>query len=243
MPSWSGSALKKRGIPFVVAGNSNCRQSGFSGDGGSALAAAFNFPLGLAVDMEGNIFVVDSGNHRIRRIDRESGNIKTVAGSGAGFSGDGGPATAARLFRPSGVTLDSEGNLYITDTGNDRIRRVDAALGIITTVAGRSDFGFSGDLGPATEARLNLPGDVVLDSEGNLLFSDSGNHRIRRVDGATGIITTVAGSGGTGFSVDGLPAAESSFFFPAGVALDADGNLYVADTLNNRVRGLSGPIG
>ena len=228
------------GIIQTIGGNGF---RGFSGDGGSALAAAFNFPLGLAVDMEGNIFVVDSGNHRIRRIDRESGNIKTVAGSGAGFSGDGGPATAARLFRPSGVTLDSEGNLYITDTGNDRIRRVDAALGIITTVAGRSDFGFSGDLGPATEARLNLPGDVVLDSEGNLLFSDSGNHRIRRVDGATGIITTVAGSGGTGFSVDGLPAAESSFFFPAGVALDADGNLYVADTLNNRVRGLSGPIG
>ena len=141
------------------------------------------------------------------------------------------------------MALDCEGNLYIADTGNDRIRRVEAASGIITTVAGTSDFGFSGDHGPATEARLNLPGDVTLDSEGNLLFSDSGNHRIRRVDWPSGIITTVAGTGGTGFSVDGLPAGESSFFFPAGIAFDADGNLYVADTLNDRVRGISGPIG
>ena len=228
------------GMIRTIGGNG---AQGFSGDGGPALAAAFNFPLGLAVDLEGNIFVVDSGNHRIRRINRENGIITTVAGSGAGFSGDGGPATAALLFRPSGVALDCEGNLYIADTGNDRIRRVEAASGIITTVAGTSDFGFSGDHGPATEARLNLPGDVTLDSEGNLLFSDSGNHRIRRVDWPSGIITTVAGTGGTGFSVDGLPAGESSFFFPAGIAFDADGNLYVADTLNDRVRGISGPIG
>ena len=161
--------------------------------------------------------------------------ISTVAGSGtAGFSGDGGAATAALLNTPSGVALDGAGNLYISDGLNHRIRKVDSS-GNISTVAGTGTQGYGGDGGAATAALLNTPADVALDGAGNLYIVDNNNHRIRKVDSA-GNISTVAGTGTAGFSGDGGAAMAALLNHPVGVALDALGNLYIADQLNHRIR-------
>ena len=213
---------------------------GFSGDGGPATDAQFYFPQGVALDSARTLYIADTLNNRIRKVDA-SGTIITVAGSGgfirsdsAGFSGDGGPATSAQLFEPHGVALDGAGNLYIADTGNNRIRKVDAS-GTITTAAGTGPHGFSGDGGPATSAQLFEPHGVALDGAGNLYIADTGNNRIRKVD-ASGTITTAAGTGPHGFSGDDGPATSAQLNLPAGVALDGVGNLYIADTDNNRIR-------
>jgi uncharacterized protein (TIGR03437 family) len=210
------------------------------GDGGPATSASLALPAGVAVDLAGNVYIADSYNSRIRKV--SGGTIATVAGNGApGFSGDGGPATGASLFYPFGVAVDSSGNLYIFDTFNERIRKVSA--GTIATVAGNGFAGYSGDGGPATSAELNLAGGsfnggVGVDSAGNLYIADTFNQRIRKVSGGT--ITTVAGNGNGGFSGDGGPATNASLFAPSGVAVDSVGNLYIADTSNNRIRKLSG---
>jgi sugar lactone lactonase YvrE len=223
----------------TVAGNGTY---GYSGDGGLATDADLDYPYGVAVDSSGNLFIADSDNDRIRRVDAVTGIITTVAGDGNwGFSGDGGPATSASLNWPLGVALDTHGNLFIADTGNNRIRRVDAITGIITTVAGDSIEGFSGDGGPATSASLNAPYGVALDAFGNLFIADSSNCRVRRVDAVTGIITTVAGNGNWGFSGDGGPATSASLSGPFGVTVDALGNLFMADYYNNRVRKVALP--
>ena len=207
---------------------------GFSGDGGPATNAQLSGPRDVALDGAGNLYIADRDNHRIRKVDT-AGTITTVAGTGTrGFSGDGGPATSARLSRPSGVALDAAGNLYIVDRDNHRIRKVYAS-GIITTVAGTGDEGFSGDGGPATSARLNRPWAIALDGAGNLYITDLRNIRIRKVD-TSGTITTVAGTGEEGFSGDGGPATSAQLFGPRGVALDGAGNLYIADTGNIRIR-------
>src|SRR5439155_1734201 len=210
---------------------------GFSGDGGPATAAQLSLPYGVALDAAGNLFSADWDNARIRRVDAGTGTITTVAGTGTyGFSGDGGPATAAELGAPTGVALDAAGNLFIADWGNARIRRVDAATATITTVAGTGTHGFSGDGGPATVAELYLPSGVVLDGAGNLFIADLGNARIRRVDAATATITTVAGNGTVGFGGDGGPATAAELWAPNGVALDAAGDLFIADVGNARIR-------
>jgi hypothetical protein len=170
-------------------------------------------------------------------VEAATGIITTVAGTGASYyGGDGGPATSAALNRPTGVALDEAGNLFIADQNNQRIRRVDAVTGIITTVAGNGSRGFSGDGGPATSAILNDPHAVALDADGNLFIADSSNHRIRRVDATTGIITTVAGNGSPGFSGDGESATSAQLSSPEGVAVSADGTLVIADTRNGRIR-------
>jgi hypothetical protein len=228
------------GIITTAAGNG---AQGFSGDGGSATAASLYFPWDVALDNAGKLFIVDSFNNRIRRVDANSGIITTVAGNGAqGFSGDGGPATAASLFRPQSVALDSSGNLFIADSSNSRIRKVNASTGIITTVAGNGTFGFSGDGGPATAASMWGPASVALDSSGNLFFSDIENHRIRRVAASTGIITTVAGTGTSGYSGDGGPATAASFTDTL-VAIDGSGNLFIPDKYNYRVRRVDASTG
>ncbi len=220
------------GVISTVAGTGTW---GFSGDGGPGTAAQLNSPNGVATDAAGNLYIADSGNNRIRRV-TAAGIISTIAGNGTpGFSGDGGAATAAQLNYPWGLGVDSAGNVYIADSGNNRIRRVTAA-GIISTIAGNGTLGFSGDGGSATAAQLNFPWGVGVDSAGNVYIADTYNHRVRKITAATGVISTVAGNGTQGFSGDGDLAIAAELFYPQGVAVDAAGNLYVADTDNNRVR-------
>ncbi len=225
------------GIITTVAGTG---VAGFSGDGGPAVAARIKNPYGLAVGSDGSLFIADAGNHRIRRV-AAGGKITTVAGTGiGGFSGDGGPATVAQLNSPHGLALSPDGSLFIADLANARVRRI-GTDGNITTVAGISGGGFSGDGGPAVAARLLFPSDVALGADGTLYFVDRSNQRVRRV-GIDGIITTVAGTGVGGFSGDGGPAVAARIRFPDGIAVAPDGNLYIADLNNQRIRRV-GPDG
>ena len=216
------------GVISTVAGTG---ENGYSGDGGAAVRAQLAFPLGAAADGAGNLYIVDAGNNRIRKVDA-AGAISTAAGSGD--VGDGGPAVRAWLGFPWGVAADGEGNLYIADTFNERIRKVDAA-GVISTVAGSGERGYAGDGGPALQARLASPLSAAADGAGNIYFVDAGNHCIRKAD-AAGAISTVAGSGRYGYGGDGGPAVRARLAFPRGAALDEAGNLYIADTENHRVR-------
>ncbi|MFZ0962437.1 MAG: choice-of-anchor D domain-containing protein [Terriglobia bacterium] len=218
---------------------------GYTGDGGPATSASFGYPYGVAADAQGNLFIADTNNNRIRRVDAVTGIITTVAGGGQYNNlGDGGPATSAFLGGPYSVALDAQGNLFIGDPGDNRVRRVDALTGIMTTVAGNGTAGFSGDGGPATSASLNLGifGGVALDAEGNLFIADCYNNRIRRVDGATGIITTVAGTGESSSTGDGGPATSGTTGFPGNVAVDAQGNVFIAETRIRRVDRVTGII-
>ena len=229
------------GIISTVAGEG---YFAFSGDGGPAISAALNTPQSVAVDASGNLFIADTGNNRIRKVSA-NGIITTVAGNGIkGFSGDGGPATSAELNGPNGIAVDASGNLFIADTFNNRIRKV-SANGIISTVAGNGTEGFSGDGGPATLAELSDPSGVAVDSSGNLFIADRNNSRVRKVS-TNGIISTVAGKGdpgvffdNAGYSGDGGPATSAALAIPMGIAVDASGNLFVADTYNNRIRRVS----
>ena len=220
-------------------------EAGFGGDGGPAAAAQLNFPHHLSADGAGNVYIADRNNHRIRKVDAASGNISTIAGTGEyGFGGDGGPpAAAAQLRAPSDAVPDAAGNLYIADRVNQRIRKVDAASGNISTIAGTGEAGFGGDGGPATAAQLNFPNSAALDGAGNVYIADRENHRIRRVDAASGEISTVAGTGEAGFSGDGGPAAAAQLRVPRDAAVDAAGNLYIADTDNRRIRKVDAATG
>ena len=225
------SRIDTKGTMTRYAGSG---QSGFSGDGGPAANASFRVPAGLAFDSEGNLYIADRENHRVRKVDPK-GYISTFAGIGeAGFSGDEGPAVKARLNLPSGVVVDKKGNLYISDRSNDRIRVVDKK-GVIRTYAGSGVAGFQGDAGPALKAQLDKPFGIALDETKNLYIADRNNNRVRKVS-PDGIITTVAGDGGFFFMGDNGPAYRASVAAPTGVALDSKGNLYIADRNNNRVR-------
>ncbi len=217
---------------------------GFSGDGGPATLAQFNDIDGVEADIQGDIFIADTGNNRIREVDGASGIVKTIAGNGtAVFSGDGSPATSASLRYPSGVSLDAQGNVYIADTYNNRIRMVNQATGMISTVAGIGTYGYSGDGGSALLGQLHFPLGVAVDALGNIFIADTSNHRIRRVNKSDGVMTTIAGNGVQGFGGDGGPAAASSLNDPGGVIVDAAGNLFIADTGNHRIREVDGSTG
>jgi len=208
--------------------------TGFSGDGGPASKARLNQPAGLVFDKEGNLYIADRTNNRVRKVDT-NGIITTVAGNGtAGFSGDGGPATEASFDLPAGLAFDSKGNLYVSDRSNNRVRRVDTN-GIITTVAGNGGDQYKGDKGLAVNAEINKPFGLAIDKDDNLYIADRGNNRIRKVD-TNGIITTPAGDGGFYFIGDNGPAYNASIAGPTGVAVDKEGNLFIADKYNNRVR-------
>ncbi len=219
------------GVISTIAGTG---APGFGGDGGAAISAVLNAPYGLLCDATGSIYVGDVGNNRVRRINA-AGVITTVAGIGAvGYTGDGGPATAARLSSPACIAKDFQGNIYIADVNNNCIRKVDVS-GIITTVAGNGTAGYSGDGGPAIAAMLNQPLAVAVDGIGNLFISDQFNNRIRMVD-RNGIITTMAGTGIPGYGGDGGPALSAQFYNPFGIINDTTGNLYICDWGNFRLR-------
>jgi sugar lactone lactonase YvrE len=238
----AGNRVRKvsGGTITTIAGTGT---NGFSGDGGPATSAQLSAPFAVAVDGQGNVYIADNGNRRVRRVSA-GGTITTIAGTGvAGSSGDGGPAAAAQLASPVGIAVDRGGNVYVADEGGHRIRRIGTG-GVttprfISTVAGAVGPGFSGDGGAATSAHLNAPVGVAVDALGSVYIADYGNHRLRRVS-PSGVISTVAGTGTPGFSGDGGPATEARLSGLWGVAVDARGDVYVADSDNRRVRRLSG---
>jgi sugar lactone lactonase YvrE len=229
------------GIISTFAGNG---VRGFGGDGGPATAASFYRPYGLAFDTAGNLFIADTDNNRIRRVDAVTGIITTVAGNGnRGFSGDGGPALNAMFKGAYSLAVDAAGNLFITDTSNNRIRRVDVTTGIISTYAGNGTYGYSGDGGPATAAKISNIGRATFDPAGNLHIVDRANHRIRKVDAATGIITTVVGTGLASYCGDGGPATAACIHWCEDAVIDSAGNIFLADSRNERVRMVDGATG
>ncbi len=218
-------------IITTVVGNGT---AGYSGDGGQATNAELNYPFRVAFDAIGNMYIADTTNMRIRKVST-TGVITTLAGNGIkGYAGDGGAATAAELNTPTDVAIDTEGNLYITDFSNSRIRKVNT-LGIISTFAGTGIAGFSGDGGLASVAELQYPMSITIDVTGNLYIADHANFRIRKIN-TSGIITTIAGTGTAGYSGDGGQATSAKINSSYGLTVDAVGNIYIADTHNHRIR-------
>jgi hypothetical protein len=217
------------GIITTVAGNGN---AGYSGDGASATSAELSGPWGITLDGSGNIYIADEYNNCIRKIN-SSGIISTVAGNGvAGFSGDNGAATLAKLNSPCGLAFDGSGNMYIADMSNSRIRKVNTS-GIITTIGGNGTKGFNGDGGPATSAELFQPTGVAIDHLGNIFIADS--NLVRKIN-PSGTITTFAGNGTMGFSGDGAAAIAAEINGAFGIAADSAGSVYISDVGNNRIR-------
>lgn len=224
-------------VPTIIRTVAGTGRQGRLGDGGLAVSADLFSPSAVTIDKAGNIYVSDSGNHRIRRIS-PNGLITPYAGTGSlGSSGDGGPAISATLNSPGAIAFDSKGNLFVADTGNNRVRRI-STDGVITTVAGNGNDVMAGDGGPATSASLLLPYGLAIDGSDNLLIADTGNLRIRKVDLRTGIITTIAGNGRYGSDGDGQPAIQASLKAPYGVTVDPLGTIYIVDGDDNRIRRL-----
>ena len=213
-------------------------EGGHAGDGGQAGDAVCNEPFMCDFDSAGNLFYTEAKNHIVRRVDKANGIVTTVAGNcESGYSGDGGSATQATMQEPYSLQVDqNNGDIYIVDRLNAVVRKVDAASGIITTVAGTGEVGYSGDGGPGNQAMFREPNDCFLDGKGGLLIADIQDQRIRRLDLATGIVTTVAGNGEKERTGDGKPALEASFLGARAVCLDSKGNMYVAEREGNGVR-------
>lgn len=250
--SWHNHKLRrydpKTNMTYVVCG----RGAGFAGDGGSVddPALRFNQPSGGTIDADGNVYLLDQRNQRIRLISAD-GTVSTLAGTGeVGYTGDGGDPMKATFSFPKGsnpqpagtIAMDAEGRLYIADTLNHAIRRLDRGKNIIETVVGTGTAGFAGDDGPGAKAQLNNPRDLEMGPDGRLYIADELNHRIRALDLATGVITTVAGNGKEDFSGDHGPATEASLNRPTGIEFSLDGKtMYVADSHNFRIRAVTLP--
>ena len=220
------------GIITTVAGTS---AGAYNGDGIPAITAEIYRPAGITCDHFGNVYFADAFNNRIRKIDVTTGIITTIAGTGvAGYNGDGITADTAQLNTPHVVVFDAVGNLYITDEGNSRIRKINTT-GIITTIAGTGVAGYTGDNGPAINAEINFPYGIVVDDTGNIYFDDYMEDVVRKID-TLGIITTVAGRSTPGPIGDNGPADSAKLLSPAGLAIDNSGNLYIADVDHNRIR-------
>jgi sugar lactone lactonase YvrE len=229
------------GLISTVAGTGI---TGYNGDGIAATSAELNGVNSIAVDGAGNIYIADYWNERLRKVSASTGQISTVAGNGtAGYNGDGIAATNAEFSGLDGIAVDSAGNIFVADYSNNRIRKVSASTGLISTVAGTGVGGFNGDGITAISAELNSPFGVALDSSGNIYISDLGNERIRKVSVSTGLISTVAGIGTPGYNGDGIAATSAEFYFPSGIAVDSAGNIYIADYVNQRIRKVDASTG
>jgi hypothetical protein len=226
--------VKATGDIITVAGDG---KAGYSGDNGPATAAELHNPNTVAVDSAGDLFISDENNNRIRELVQATGEIMTIAGNGiAGYSGDNGPATAAEIDSPRGLSVDSAGDVFFADNPNNRVREVVKATGDIITVAGNGQAGYTGNNGPATAAKLNAPNFVAVDPAGNLFIGDANNNAVREVVKSTGTIIAVAGNGTAGYSGDNGPATAAELNNPLGVAFDSAGNLFIADNGEERVR-------
>jgi len=246
LAAWHNHKIRQMDVGTNLADIVCGRGPGFAGDGGAEAMALMNQPKGIALAPSGDLYVLDARNFRIRRLAVDTEIIQTVVGAGMrGAGGDGGDPLAAQFsFQADGdnpepggaIALDGDGRIYIADTENHRIRRADLARGLIETVAGNGTAGYTGDGGPATEAQLSHPRDIEFAPDGRLFIADTENHAIRAVDLATGTIDTVAGTGAAGAGGDGGPARAATLHRPFGIAFDAAGDLYIADTLNSVVR-------
>ena len=220
-------------IIITIAGNDT---PGFRGDGGPATNALFNYPIELCLDNFEHLYIGDIFNNRIRKIDLITGIISSIAGTdSAGYSGDGGPASAAKLWGPQAICSDDSGNIYIGDVLNYRIRKINSSTGIITTIAGNGIYGNSGDGGPATDATFMYPCGLFHDKYGNLFITDVDDNKVRKI-ASSGIITTVAGNGGVGYSGDGGQATDAQLNSPTGVCVDSLGDIFICDGYNNVIR-------
>jgi len=234
------------GIVTTVVGNgTNCSSPlAACGDGGLATSAQLHATGAVVFDSSGNMYFSDTLDQRVRKVTATTGIITTIAGTGSsgGSSctipacGDGGPATSAQLHNPESIALDAAGNVYFSDSSNQRIRMISAATAIISTVAGNGTAGFSGDGGAATSAEINTPASVFIDSSDNLYFPDGGNNRVRKVTLSTGVITTIAGTGAVGYTGDGGAATLATFNNPNFITVDTAGNVYIGDFFNHVVR-------
>jgi len=221
-------------VRYVVNGIGVAKR--FTGDGGPALKALLNFPTAIAVDQDGHLYIADTMNHRVRRVDAKTGLISTLAGVGQPrFSGDGGPSVNAGLNEPAALAVHGT-RVYIADQSNNRVRMIDVATEIITTVAGTGLAGYNGDGMPATEASLAGPSGLAVGADGTLYIADTFNGRIRGVDPTTGMISTVAGDGGDYRYQGPTETSSGSLSRPSGISLDRDGNLLITDSDNHLVR-------
>ncbi len=255
VPAPSGVIVDANGNMFIVSPNSirkvnaldgnittlaGFTNAGFSGDGGPSTSAMLDYPRSVCLDISGNIYIGELNGHRIRKIDALTGIISTIAGTGtAGYSGDGGPATAAMIRSPYDIKADHKGNLYVADYQNARIRKINLSTGIITTVAGTGATIHSGDGGLAINAGLAQPSSVCIDASDNIFFSEVSptvSTRIRKISGVTGVVTTIAGSDVYGSSGDGGPATLATLMRPLGLCADASGNIYFSDYDASRIR-------
>jgi sugar lactone lactonase YvrE len=221
----------------TIVGNG---ESGFSGDDGPAKEASLNNPRNFTIDQHGNIFVTDSSNNRIRKVDAATGFIQTVVGDGVRrFRGDGGPAIKASIGFPNGIFIANNGDIYFCDTNNQKIRKVTAKTGFITTIGGTGKRTFSGDNGPAALASMHSPSGITLDKDGNIFFSDTQNNSVRRIDGATGIIKSIAGKPSLKSKSASGQSSRTAIMNPTNLAIDNKENIFWVDTFFNRVKMLN----
>lgn len=239
LTDWAVRQINSTGIINTVAGTAGT--AGYSGDGGLATSATMRGARGIAFDQNDNLYIADTQSHSIRKVDATTGIISTIAGSDtSGYSGDGGSATGATFNNPEGIAVDNNGDIYIADTFNNVIRKIDGSNNIITTIAGTGTQGYTGDGGLATAAQLFHPVGITFDQD-NIYFADRFNSVVRKINRASGVISTVIGNGSAGYSGDGGAPSSAQLNGPTTLAFDSNGNLYVSDRLNHVVRKASLP--